>query len=345
MTRDDFVRLRLVSLSLLAALGAPSAWAQDPPDPTRFPSDYQPASAEQLVHEAWSRIDVGDYEGARIVAEQALGRTDDPARAHAALGAALELGGDPAAAIPHYEAALAGAGDGELAIHMQFRIAEAHGTLGHTEEALNRLDALGPVAGLSGEDVLKMRLVRAIWMIDTNRRRGLRDVARALDAAGPGEVTFYQAKARAAIVRALALEADALPLDGSERRQVRNLNRRAELIALAEKQVVAAIELEEPEWALESLIALGGAYEDVGDDLLAVPAPPRLTPDQAILYRQLVAGKVEVIYTKASKCYDGGLELAQRTQWRSRRIEQLADALDAVRPKIEDAHARAEPPP
>lgn len=330
----------LIALLVTAASATEMTTGPAPTEPpTPFPSDWTPAPTDELLALAWERIDLRDYEGARLVAEQAAARRDArEAEALAAIGAAFEADNDPASALPFYERALHVATDPVLLDHLAFRIAEAHGTLGRYDDANLWLDQLGDEPR-AAEDTLKIALLRAIWDIrsDGATKKELRRVARLLDDAPPDAVTFYRAKAHAVVARALCDHAAALSLDtGRERRAVRHLDARARYILAAERQVVAAITLREPEWGLEGLLVLGQAYERVADDMLAMPVPASLRDaDQVALYRATLAERVEVVYLKARNHYAQGLELAHRLQWRSSRVGRLEAAEQAVRGKIE----------
>lgn len=336
-------------MSFFALVLVASALA-DPVDPDAVsesestaeePAEARPATPEELVTEAWRRIDLADFEGARIVARQAIAGAPDAevqARATAAVGAALELEGRPAEALPFYAEVLRLSNDPVLAQHMHFRTAESLGVLGRYDEARAALARLGDPADHPRLDALKIELLLGIWLVESGERdAGLKALGEQLAGIGPDEIAFHQAKARATVARALCDEAAELALEGRERKQVKRISQRATLIRAAEKQVVAAIELKEPEWALEGLLVLGAAYERVGDDMLALPLPRSVV--RAGLeadYATLMHDRVEILWVKAGKHYDQGVDLAVRLDWRSRRIAQLEAASTAVWAKVDD---------
>lgn len=340
-------------LQLLIAV----ALAQDPasapitdastPPLAPLPMDVPtPKSADQLVDEAWRRIDLRDYEGTRIVAEEAIAR--DPAvklRATAAIAASYELDGDPTRGLGLYREVLAAEPTGDLANHMHMRIAECLGALGQYDDALAELAILGDPAAWPYLDGKKMRLLRGTWWLQMgDRDAGLRELGDTLSGMSVDDVRFYQAEARAAIAHDLLDQAAALGFDDHEKRTVKHLRARTALILDAEKQVIEAIDLKEPEWALQGLLDLGGAYEKVGDELLGVPPSHKLkTPEQRELYAAALQEKVQVLYVKSSRYYEQGLELATRLSWKSRRIAALEAALAEVQPKIAHAATPASP--
>jgi tetratricopeptide (TPR) repeat protein len=328
-----------------AAVEAPAEVLPEVTPPTTVAEpEPAPASGEELLEEAWRRVDEGDWEGARIVAELALTREPEVHdRARAALGASWELEGKPERAIPLYEQVLSATQNAELQDHMRLRIAECYGQLGQPVEALRRLEALEASHEWMLVDQLKIDLLRGVWLLESGERKpGLKALKVALRDAPPDEVAFYQAKARATLARVLCEDAAALPLDGSEKKAKKNIEKRAELIATAEKQVVGAIQLQEPEWALDGLLTLGRAYERIGDDMLAMPVPKSIdTPERRQMYDELLNDRVEVLYVKATKYYEKGLDLAVRLSWRSRRIAMLEDALGAATAKVDRLAAPA----
>jgi tetratricopeptide (TPR) repeat protein len=305
--------------------------------PTAAPV-VEPATGDELVTEAWRRVEIGDFEGSRIVAQQAIDR--DPAawgRATAAIGASWELAGDPGRAIPVYDSVLMRDPTGPLADHMRLRLAECYGALGDTDAAFARLATLGDPADRAPDDALKIRLLTGIWQLDSgDRKHGLKTLGAALGGAPAGHVTFYQAKARAAIARSLCAQSNELGLVGSQKKQVKLLKQRTDLILAAERQVEASAELEEPEWVMEGLLVLGEAYEHVGDDLIGLPPPPELAAnDEAIgIWNETVKKKADVLYTKASVYYDQGIEVSTRLTWTSPRLAKLEAAKAAVETKV-----------
>lgn len=308
-----------------------------------LPTEVTPRSPDELVDEAWRRIDLRDYEGTRIVAEEAIAR--DPAvklRATAAIAASYELDGDPDRGLAMYREVLAADPTGDLANHMHMRIAECLGALGRYDEALAELAILGDPAAWPYLDGKKIRLLRGTWWLEMgDREAGMAELGDALSGMAVDDVRYYQAEARAAIAHDLLDQAGALSFDDHQKRTVKHLQARTALILDAEKQVVEAINLKEPEWALQGLLDLGGAYEKVGDDLLGVPPPHKLkTQEQRELYASTLQKKVQVLYVKASRYDEQGLELAARLSWKSRRIASLEAALAEVQPKI-----RHETPP
>jgi tetratricopeptide (TPR) repeat protein len=296
-----------------------------------------PMSGAELVDEAWRRIDLHDFEGARIVAEQARDRNDDArTRAIVALGAAWELDGEPAKALALYEEARAAGLEGKLADDVIFRVAECHAALGHYPEAFAELDQLGDPELRPYLDNKKIHLARGTWqMWNGQREDGQEELAAALSGIGSDEVTWYQARARAAVATDLCDQANAIVFPAKDKKLVKALRARTGLILDAEAQVVAALELKEPEWGLQGLLVLGIAYERVADDLLYHPIPKQLkTDEQRAMYEAAVREKVDVLFVKASRYFGDGLDAATRLGWDSPRVDALEQARASVLAKI-----------
>lgn len=320
------------------------AFAEEPVVPADAPPEVVPEEARivpmsgaELVDEAWRRIDLRDYEGARIVAEQARSREDDAkVRATVALGAAWELDGEPGKALPLYAEARAAGLDAALEEHVTFRVAECHASLGAYAAAFEELAKLGDPDARPYLDAKKLHLLRGTWLLESGQRAaGQAELAEALDGIGTDEVTWYQARARAAVATDLCDQANAVPFPAKDKKLVKALRARTELILAAEAQVVAALGLKEPEWGLQGLLVLGLAYERVGDDLLAVPIPKKLkTEDQRALYEQGVREKVDKLYVKSSRYLGEGIDAATRLSWDSPRVASLKDAHAAVLAKV-----------
>jgi hypothetical protein len=309
-------------------------------DATTLSDGPAPMSAEQLLDEAWHRIDLRDYEGTRIVAEQVIAR--DAAlkpRATAAIAASYEYDGDPERALGMYRAILDADPSGDLAPHMHMRIAECLGAVGKYTDALAELAILGDPAKWPYLDEKKIRLLGGSWQLASgDRTGGTLALGEALAGMGPDEDAYYQALARAAIAKDLVAQADTYEFGAKEKRTVKALKARTALILQAEDQVVAAIDLKEPEWALEGLLVLGGAYERVGDDLLTVPPSKKLkTPEQRELYATTLKERVQILYVKSARYDEQGIDLATRLLWKSHRIAELETALAEVRTKITPA--------
>jgi hypothetical protein len=68
---------------------------------------------------------------------------------------------------------------------------------------------------------------------------------------------------------------------------------------------------------------MGDGYQSLHDDLLAAPAPPRLTDDQEQLYRATLLVQVGVLHRKAVKYWELGLQEGLNVGWQGPELEAL----------------------
>ncbi|TNE90322.1 MAG: hypothetical protein EP330_08360 [Deltaproteobacteria bacterium] len=314
-----------------------AAAAAEAPEISEEPVETAASTAE-LMEDALRRLRLADYPGARMLLDQASDRDDSDAEEIAYLrGVSFELDRDYGTALSVYTAALEQFPAGHRQQDLRFRSAEVIGGLGRAEEALERLAPfLADLDSRPHADQIKIRLVEGIWLIDSGKvRKGKKVLAAALSEAGPDEVTFYQAKARATIAAQWAEESEVLHLDARERKQVKRLTERGERLIAIERQVTQVALLKEPEWVLDGLLTLGDAYASVGEDLLAARMPPKLAPELHDLYRQTVREKAEVVLVKALNHYQRGIDLSLELGWQSRRVAELEDARESLAARIE----------
>lgn len=315
-----------------------AAWA-DAPVPEVVPPAPEvgalvPASSSALIDEGWRRIDRADYVGARIVADEVIARGDDQqVSGLMLLGAADELERKPREAIPRYEAALALVDpDAPAADHLHFRLAESLASAGDGRAAAKILAKLRKEPERTPDDLAKIDLVLGI--VDVDRGKEARGEVRLGQVLGTEseDLSFYRAKAHASLAHLEVTRANRASLAVSDNKQAEAIRTRATHLAAAEAHVLAAIALEEPEWTLDGIGALGGGYEQLADDLDACPAPKKLTDAQAELFHSALHDKAMVLWTKAYAHYDEGVRFAERLGWQSPRVADL----EAARARAKD---------
>lgn len=310
----------IVLLVSLAFAQAPEWGSLDEPPPDK-PAR---ASTVDLMAMAEERFGTGDYQGARILLDQALERPDvDADLASYRIALAWELGGDPGTAIRLYEDGLTRWPASPNARHRLFRKAECLAALGAPDEALKLVKPLEKL-DLPLIERLQYDLATGVWWVQAGKeRRGLRILADALSRSTPVDVPWFQARARATVTAVYAERAAELTFDKREKKVIARIEERAGFIDRMESQVTEIAELDEPEWVLDGVLTLGDAYRSFGDDLLVHRRPKKLTPDQVVLYEQGVAERVEVLWVKAVRIDDLGLDMAHRIGWHSPRIAEI----------------------
>ena len=309
--------------------------ADGPEDDVGFDAEIAPATSSTLVDEGWRRIDRADYLGARIAAAEVLARKDDQqVNGLMLLGAADELERKPREAIARYEAALSMVDpDAPAADHLTFRLAESHASAGDGKVAAKLLGKLRKEPERTPDDLAKIDLVLGI--VDVDRGKAARGEARleAMLTTDSEDLAFYRAKAHASLARLEVTRANGASLDVSDKKQADAIRARATHLATAETHVLAAIALEEPEWTLDGILALGGGYEQLADDLDVAPPPKKLSAEQVALFETGLHDKSLVLWAKAFAHYDEGVRFAERLSWQSPRVADLMAARDRAKEK------------
>ncbi len=312
---------------------------QDPPEPEAEPeataepaAEPEVATAAELIVAASDRIHRADYEGARIVLDQARerARTDEE---HGNIGyfvaMSLELGDDHAAALAAYDEVAAS----YPAVRTQdvvYRRAATLAKLGRHDEAQAALDAIGP---LSASDQKKVDLMQGIWLLQAGERdAGRLALATVLQTVEPGEVAFTHAWARAAIAESFVQEAAEYTFDVSPKKQVKNFSARGELIGAAGKQVAAVVQTGEIEWILHGLLVIGDAMAEGANDFARARPPGKIRrkskkhPELLEAWRAEFAPYIEASRAKALSYYQNGIDLALANQWGSKKVDELLQA-------------------
>lgn len=239
-----------------------------------------------------------------------------------------ELDHHPDLAEGLYRRAIEEGGDSVLDAH--FRLALVLDAQGREKEALAEMVWLDRRPGLPEDDETTIALQRGIVEVRSGKTRvGVRRIERALAGIEEGH-RYMRAKARFALVEVILGEAGKLTLDGPERRVVKRLKRRAVAIKDAEAQVVALTAMEEPEWILAGLLTLGDGYLALADAVATSPAPRKLSPEAAAVYRVEVRKKAENARTRAWHVWDQGVALALRLGYESPRVAELRARRDSV---------------
>ena len=210
-----------------------------------------------------------------------------------------------------------------------FRLALVLEDQGRDQEALDEVIGLAKLKGFDEKDQRTLDLQLGISEVNTGKiHRGVKRVEAtlALLEAGPTH-TWMRAKARYTLATVLLKDADKLDLRLPERRQVRRLTRRAEALQAAEEQIAAIARLNEPEWVLAGLIALGDSHAKLAKEIAAAAPPHRLTAAEDQIYREMILDKAKVIDGKTRHIWQSGVDLAARIQWESPRVTLLKERL------------------
>lgn len=292
------------------------------------------APVSAWLEEARARALVGDWVGMRIAAERA-GAQDGPhlADARYLTGMALELSGDAAGAIVHYDAALAVAPSDDVA----FRRAVALWRLDRCEEVWPVLDGLEAQADAGPAVTLQLSVLRGACEIASDEvRDGVGRLTAVLDGAAPTDSPVWQAEARLVLVRTAVTQAGALPFVGSDRKRRKLADLRSGLVKAARDHLAPMIRLGEPGPTAAAFVEVVGASEAFVTALQAEPRPRKVRkPEQVEAWDAARRGLREQILVLTDQLVDRGLQFVSQTGWEGPEAEALREAQARVRAAVE----------
>lgn len=330
----------LLLVMLSAAVLAGEANAPDAAAPAagearealEVPVDAAPPTQRELLEEAVALRRMGAFDDASAMldaARRASGDADDEVAYHT--GVLLEVTEQWGPAVAAYRRVTRTWPDSPSANDAGFRMAYCLEEMGQHKDSVRAVRQLQRNGRWSAADERSMELQRGIAETRAGKtKRGIRRILKALESGDSGR-TWIRAKARLALVRVQTDAAAAMVFKG-DAKAARQLQKRSQLIASAEKQAIAMFTLGEPEFALEGLLLLGDAYVALYDAMLAYPPPRSVPAEQHEAYRETVAAKSAILRSKAYARYDEGVRVAARTQWVGSVTERLLAARETVRP-------------
>jgi tetratricopeptide (TPR) repeat protein len=204
---------------------------------------------------------------------------------------------------------------------------------GRDREALEEIRKLAGLQDWSEADAATIELQRGILEVNQGfTRKGVRHIEEALSSfEGTDSQTWLRAKGRYTLALVLYSQAMKLDFDASDKKAARNLKKRAELMRSAEDQVLAVIGLNQVEWVLACLIALGDAYLDWGADLKAAKAPKGLSEAEAEIWRTEILRYASNAEKRALHAWEQGIELAIRLDFESTRTTELKTRINHLK--------------
>jgi tetratricopeptide (TPR) repeat protein len=284
-----------------------------------------------VYQEAVDRRLDGDLDGAihRLVWLRNHGDTS-PAVLYQ-LGVAYEQGEDWATALSVYDLLIYEDIDQRWILDAGFRRAMCLEELGLWDQALEQYRDLPDEKTFDRHDRYTFDIGLGVAELLVGKQRtGRRLLETSLDATdGTDEITWMRGKGYWALAHAELQAAADEPLNvPNERKQVRNLERRAEHLVIAETYIVQAVYVGEPDWILRSLLDLGDAYVLLRDDLVEIPPPKELSAEEAQVYTALLHEKGDVLLRKAWESYDKGVDVAGRFGLQTQDVQTLIDRRD-----------------
>lgn len=152
-----------------------------------------------------------------------------------------------------------------------------------------------------------------------------RALGRVLDSVPDDQVVDVQADAHARRLDVAVREAAEASLEGPPARQVSALRERIAWLEHADREARALVELREAIPLLHGLVALGEGWRDLADDLSTAPPPRRLSPAQAVAYRQGLRDRARGLLRRARDAFEAAARVGE--QQRLRHDSELATHL------------------
>jgi hypothetical protein len=236
------------------------------------------------------------------------------------------------AALQRWDAVLATAPTDDA----RFRRAETLAALDRVAEAEAQLAALGDPAQRPPVDRAKIELLRAMWQVQLGEvKPGLRAIDAVLSRAEVSEIPEMEARARVVLAESAATAAAGLAFTGSDRKKKKTLEERAALVKGVQDQLVLLIRLGHPPSTLRGFMAAVRAYDELGAALLAETPPRRLNPEQLRLNREMLGGKVQNVWVKASQLAGMTAEWAANVGYTAPGVAAMAERKSALDRRIE----------
>jgi tetratricopeptide (TPR) repeat protein len=114
------------------------------------------------------------------------------------------------------------------------------------------------------------------------------------------------------------------------------LEEKCQRLLRAQYQYLRTIREGHPGWAAASGYGVGRMYEELHAEMIALPAPDDLSPDQQDIYKQLVRKKVLILLEKAEKTYTQTTDMVVRTGADGIWAQKSRESLENIRKRILD---------
>lgn len=156
------------------------------------------------------------------------------------------------------------------------------------------------------------------------------------------QVKFFVAQAQFYLAEIARLEFSELKLRYPTANEVANadvpeavlgeqLETKCQLLLRAQYAFTRAIREGHPGWASAAGYKVGTMYEELYDELVALPEPDDLTEAQKALFRELMREKILILLEKAVSIWQSTAEMATRTGEENLWVEKTRESLERVR--------------
>ncbi len=226
--------------------------------------------------------------------------------------------------------------DPELDLQIAFRQAIVLDDLKRYAEAHAAFKELKRSKSLNYGDRDRINLLFGASLIHAGHpRRGVRKIARTLAKPELSNSTWMRARAHDALAHELIRRSEELVFIGSDKKDKKAVLKRMELLKRAEEQVIASIQLNEPEFVLLGLIDIADAYVRLYDDLITAPPPKSLTESQKKEYTQQLNEEALVLLKRALGYCEKGLIYADQVGWVGLAVEALKSRVASLSRDLE----------
>lgn len=294
------------------------------------------------LDEGWRRMELGDTEGAALIAAE-LARGGplpddlDAERIYLA-GTAAQHDGAYDEALASYRELQARWPDRPLARDAGFREAWTLADAGDPRAALRRLRPIARDPANGDQDALKLALCEAAWRVEAGQwRRGVRALADAVADPAVRAMPWFEAQARLAVLDFAVDRAIDVDLDVAEGAMAKRLHVRGLYVAEADAQLSALADTHEVDPILRGLLRVGDQFADLADALEAAAVPRRLTGEQAEVYVGGVRDKADAQRVKAIRYWDLGVTLALDVGWEGELLPTLQGRVDRLTATVDAA--------
>ena len=170
-------------------------------------------------------------------------------------------------------------------------------------------------------------LLGASFIHSGSSRKGIRKIARSLARLDVTDSTWMRAKGHDALAHELIRRSEEIGFIGSDKKDKKAVAERMELLKRAEVQVIASIQLKEPEFVLNGLVNVADAYVRFYDDLIVAPAPDYLTVNQKKQYSEQLRIEARSLLEKALDYCKKGVIYADQSGWVGLVVDELNERI------------------
>lgn len=233
----------------------------------------------------------------------------------------------------------------EAALHAVYALE----LLGRWDDAARDYRALARLPALPEEARAGAVLRRAVCLFRADRvKDGAAELARGMDlySALPSPSESIQnaaAEARFADAEAKGRRMARIRLEYPQRRMEARVKAKVAALADAKRAYSDVVQIKDPEWAAGAVYRIGELCETFHDQLVAVPPPKSLTPEQRALYAREVERQARPFLQQAFDSYEQVLALGERAGLDSPWVDRSRDRAEALRPRLESGVLTPDP--